>query len=165
MPLEVARQQLMENQEIVQLAEVLGMELEDYVERVLFYATNPDAEPQLHIIEEDELEEMGADVPTMGEVMQWLRDVESGKEDLSPVSARVSDSVSDDFKAEKSKAAVGLQDNLVAPRVGDSQREVVVPKDNPMGSVLKDQLLSQRTRSQFDTVPRKKKKPRPKGSR
>ena len=165
MPLEVARAQLMENDEIKQLAETLGMELEDFVERVLFYGKNPDAEPQLHIIPDDELEELGADVPTMGEVMEWLRHVDSGKEDLTIVPERVTDSVSDDRTAEKMKAAAGLKEVLVAPRHGDCQREVMVEKDNPMGSVLKDQLVQQRVRSQFDTAPRKKKKPKPRGSR
>jgi len=91
--------------------------------------------------------------------------VDSGKEDLSIVTERVTDSVSDDRTAEKMKAAAGLEEVLVAPRHGDSQREVMVEKDNPMGSVLKDQLVQQRVRSQFDTAPRKKKKPKPRGSR
>jgi len=162
-PVEVARQQLMEDEDTQAIAALFGVPVEQYVALVLDYAQNPGKEPVLEVIEdEEELEALG--LPSQGEVQQWLGDVEAGRVDLAPQPV-FNDNISSSFDQEKRKAAAGIGSDFKAPKVGEVKREVVVG-DNPMGAVLKDQLLNQRTKSHISgTSPKINKKPKPPGTR
>lgn len=160
MPVEVARQQLMDSDDIQKLAEIFGVTLDEYVDLVLDYAVHPDKQPMLEVIDdEEELE--GRGLPTQADVHKWLGDVESGAVDLSP-QPLFTDKVTADFEVEKRKKSAGVDTTLAAPDVSAKQREIVVDQANPMGSILKDQLMNQRTRTHMNAADsRKKKKPSP----
>ncbi|OGQ10609.1 MAG: hypothetical protein A2138_00530 [Deltaproteobacteria bacterium RBG_16_71_12] len=49
--------------ESAQLAESLGMELEDYAQRVLFYVRNPKQQPMIEVMSDDEAREAGMPSP------------------------------------------------------------------------------------------------------
>jgi len=154
---EVARSQLMEDPETQQLAETFGVTLEEYVEMVLDYAKNPDKEPVLQVATDEEIAESGADAPTVDDVKRWFAQVESGEIELGPQRAD-RDGFTTAKEQEKSKQIAGLEAKLAAPKIGEAQRQVVVPKDNPLGSALKDQLMQQRSRAQVQGAATKKAK-------
>lgn len=165
MPAHLAKQQLMENEDTQEMAKLFGVELEEYVDLVMEYTQNPEKVPQLHVIDDEEWHESGVDVPTSADIQKWFRGVASGEIDLTPEHEKINDRVSSGFEQEKLKEAAGLKSTIEAPRFEQMQRKVVVEKDNPLGSVLKDQLNAQRARVQMDPARMKNKKPKPKTSR
>lgn len=60
--------------ESAQIAESLGMELEDYAQRVLFYVRNPKQQPMIEVMSDDEAREAGMPSPeecaaTLGKII------------------------------------------------------------------------------------------------
>ena len=164
-PLDVARKQLMDDPDTQELADIFGVPLEEYVELVLDYAQNPDKEAQVTVLDEGELDEEDVDYPTVGDVLRWFQQVESGEVDVTPEHEKITDEVSSNFEVERSKKIAGLQANLQAPRQGSTKRKVMVNQDDPMGSVLKNQLQAQRTSAQIPGKKKKKAKRRSTGAR
>jgi hypothetical protein len=58
-PVEVVRAELLKDPETKKIAEAVSMELEEYVELVLQYAQDPDKEPELAVVSDEELMENG----------------------------------------------------------------------------------------------------------
>lgn len=161
MPLEIARQKVLEDPIAQEMAQVLGMTIEAFADQVLEAAQDPES-VQLEVMTDEEAAEFGDQIPSEAEVVQWLEAVAEGEIDLSgPEAAFSRDAVSSDFEQEKARRGAGFEAQLAAPSAEAPQRQVVVAADDPMGSVLKQQLLSERARSNFTTpAPRKKAKPR-----
>jgi hypothetical protein len=69
--LERMKAQLMENQETIGIAKTLGIPLEDYVAQVLHFVANPDAEPQMLVVEDADLKAQGFEVPDAKEMLDF----------------------------------------------------------------------------------------------
>ena len=80
-PEHTLRQRLREDADTQKIAESLGVDIDDYITQVIFYARRPGLPPQVEVLSDEELE--GVDLPTEGEVDQWLDAVASGEIDLS----------------------------------------------------------------------------------
>lgn len=162
MPVEIARQKVLEDPIAQEMAQVLGMTIEAFADQVLQAAQDPDS-VQLQVMTPEEEAEFGDQIPSEAEVIQWLEAVAEGEIDVSggPAVKFDKDAVSQDFEQEKARKGAGFEAQLAAPSAEAPQGQVVVAADDPMGSVLKQQLLSERARSNFTTsAPRKKAKPR-----
>lgn len=69
---------ILEDAETAIIAEALGLEPADYAARVLHYIRNPNADPQLEIMDAQAEKEAG--MPSVGEVRQFLEKMEEGDE-------------------------------------------------------------------------------------
>lgn len=75
---------ILEQPETSQIAESLGLSAEDYAARVLFYAKNPEAQPQIETM--DPLEEQANGMPSVGECVKFLEKIDSGEISMDPES-------------------------------------------------------------------------------
>jgi DNA-directed RNA polymerase specialized sigma subunit len=69
-PVEEVRKELLADKDTAHIAKTLGMKLEDYVELVLSYATNPGKEVMVTLIDEAEGKAQGG--ASMEEVKGWF---------------------------------------------------------------------------------------------
>ena len=69
---------ILEDAETATIAEALGLEPADYAARVLHYIRNPNADPQLDVM--DAAAEKEAGMPSVAEVVQFLEKMEQGEE-------------------------------------------------------------------------------------
>lgn len=166
---EVARQRLMESPETREIAQNLGMDLAEYVQMVIDYAKHPEKEPMLEVLDDETLESLGAEVPSQGEVMAWLEAVKRGEIDLTAQAEQVSDEVelqsAEEDRKKRLSAALGSEASKAAPKVGDLAKPSE-PLAGPAGSVLKQQLLAQRTVSHQKIAAKAQiTQPKPKGGR
>jgi hypothetical protein len=60
---ESIRSQLLADPDSTQLAEQLGVPLEEYVQQVVHFVTNPQEEPQLLLVEDEDLRGQGLEPP------------------------------------------------------------------------------------------------------
>lgn len=161
MPEHIARQKLLEAPETKEIAEALGVELEAYVDRVLFYAKNPDVDPEFNVVPDEDLVEAGVDVPSVSEVTAWFEGVASGeieirkKTGLDEADGFGTDKPEGDLVREKA----GFEVERTAPR----QEELAAkpaPNKTGTGSVLAEQLRAQQsaTRLSMDAQRSKPKK-------
>lgn len=128
-PIEEVRAELMESQETKQIAEQLGLSLEDYVAKVLEYYQQPEKEPQVYVASEEQLRAAGFEPPSQKEAMEWLEKVQRGEIDLRP------DHLKDGYKkAEKPKVA-GIGE--------DASGSHTSPPELRGSSALKDQVRQQ----------------------
>lgn len=67
---------ILEDAETGQIAEALGLDPVDYAARVLHYIRNPNAEPQLEIL--DAVGEKEAGMPSKAECLDYLQKIDSG---------------------------------------------------------------------------------------
>ena len=81
-PLSVVRQQLLDDPSTREIAKAFKIPVEKYIEMVLKYAQNPDLEPELTILDEDEIQTHGEVLPTENEVVAWLEQVANGEIDI-----------------------------------------------------------------------------------
>lgn len=79
-PVEEVRAELLQDPNTRQIADKLGMKLEEYVELVLDYAQHPEKQPEFNLISDGEAKAKG--VATTAEVKQWFEGVADGKVDL-----------------------------------------------------------------------------------
>ncbi len=80
--LEEIRARLLSDPYTSNIAKTIGVPLKEYVEKVLYYAQNPDAQPELQLISDEDAKRQG--LATVDEVKQWFVDVQDGKIDLRP---------------------------------------------------------------------------------
>jgi hypothetical protein len=73
---------ILEEPDILRLADTLGLEPEDYAKRVLFYMRNPNAEPQLTVLTPEAAKEAG--VPSVEECLAFGKKLESGEISFEP---------------------------------------------------------------------------------
>lgn len=151
--MEVARQQLLGDENTKRIASSLGIELAEYVEMVLDYAQHPDKEPMVEVLNAEDLAQVEAagQAPTRAEVMQWFEDVKEGRVEV-PIGPQVK-TEKDGFakgkdQAEKLRAAAGVQVERVAPKVEDTVRKAGPAPAAGVGSVLQEQLRAQQQMAQ-----------------
>ena len=82
-PENTLRQRLRDDPSTQQIAASLGVDIEDYITQVIFYARRPNLPPQVEILPDEELAELEGELPSEGEVTQWLEAVARGDIDLS----------------------------------------------------------------------------------
>lgn len=70
--LEKMKRELMDNAETIGIASQLGIPLEEYVAQVMHFVVNPDAEPQLLLVEDADLKAQGFPVPDAGEILEYV---------------------------------------------------------------------------------------------
>lgn len=126
-PLEEVRAELMASAETQQLAQTLGIELKDYVEKVLAYYADPAKDAMIYLAPEEQLRAAGGNPPSDKEVLEYLQKVERGEIDLRPAHQK------DGFSAAEKEKVAGLTGR---PTGADLQ-------SNPAGSALKDQVTRQ----------------------
>ena len=130
-PVEEVRAELMKSEETQQLAKTLGLKLEDYVEKVLSYYKDPNKQPMMYVLSEEQIRAAGVEPPTEKAIMEWLQKVDSGEIDLRP------DHMKDGFKKPEKAPVSGVADEA-------SVHEPAAPAADPeMGSALKEQLKQQ----------------------
>ena len=159
MPVEMARQSLIDDPETKKIADSFGMELEDYVDQVMEYALNPDKEPQLQVMADDDFREMGIDPPAMEDVEQWFADVASGKVKVDMAPTAGSQSLDDSVKKGLDAAEVARRrttgseaEPLMAGHVESRKGEVKARSQS--GAALAKQVLAQQMRGQMTAGPR-----------
>ena len=79
-PVEELRAQLLADSHTQSIAKKLGCPLEEYVEKVLDYAQNPEKQPEFNVLPDGIAKQQGA--ATTAEVKQWFEEVLAGKVDL-----------------------------------------------------------------------------------
>ncbi|MBI2378407.1 MAG: hypothetical protein HYV07_30695 [Deltaproteobacteria bacterium] len=159
-PIEVFRQELRDDPETTKMAEALGLTVDEFVEKVIGYAKNPDKEPELVVIDEEEAAEEGIDVPSVADVQRWLKDVENGKVPIGTTPVHVEDGFTTQRPDEEVKKAVGVDADLQAPTVGAPKSQIVV-EDTPMGSILRQQLRNQQQKTALGSkLPQPREKPK-----
>jgi hypothetical protein len=68
------RKKLLDDPTTEQIANELGVSLEEYIEQVLHFAMNPEAVPDLYLVEDEELRKMGYEPHTADEIGRYLLD-------------------------------------------------------------------------------------------
>lgn len=81
MPVEMARQRLKENPEIIAMAKTVQMDLDEFVERCLYYAQHPDAEPELQVLsdEDQSMLEAEGEIATQDDVVAFFEAASRGE--------------------------------------------------------------------------------------
>ncbi len=69
---EEIRKKVLADPNTAQIAEKLGVSLDEYVNQVVFFVLNPNAEPSLYVVEDEDLRSMGEKPSTEDEVGQYL---------------------------------------------------------------------------------------------
>lgn len=165
MPLDIARKNLREDPHTQEIAKALGVELDDYIEKVLDYAQHPNKEPELELLDDEAAAELGPDAASVAEVEAWMEKVASGEIDLDD-RVKVADSDGFSMDAEPSEAArrdVGVEARTrTAPGVEELQRGRARAPTQEAGSVLKQQLLAQQRSTQLGLEARRAGKPKKK---
>lgn len=65
--------------DVQEMAQTLGVDLEEYVGRLVYFLKHPDEEPVLALVEEKELKAAGLQAPSVDEVRTWFEKVNSGE--------------------------------------------------------------------------------------
>lgn len=132
-PIEEVRAELMKSEETQQLAKTLGLSLEDYVEKVLSYYKDPNKEPTLYVLSEEQIRAAGVEPPTEKAMTEWLEKVDRGEIDLRP------DHMKDGFKKAEKAPISGVADQETSAVRGPE-----APAADPeVGGALKEQLQQQ----------------------
>ena len=97
MPLEIAKQNLRDDPNTLAIAKALGDELEDYIEKVLDYALHPEKTPQLELLDDESVAELGPEAPSVDDVTAWFEAVAEGEVELDD---RVKVAESDGYTAD-----------------------------------------------------------------
>lgn len=150
MPLEIARKNLREDPNTHEIAKSLGVEVEDYINKVLDYALNPGKEPEVELLDDESIAGLGPDAPSVSDVTAWLEGVAAGQEVLDD---RVEVAGSDNFTTQADRTEV-LRAKTGAASAPLRAPTVTVPKpetgdDGGAGSVLRAQLLEQQRNMQL----------------
>lgn len=152
MPLDMARQNLRDDPNTAEIAKSLGVEVEDYIDKVLEYAQHPDKQPELELLDDEVAAELGPDAASVAEVEAWMEKVISGEIDLDD---RVKIAEHDGFAtgaegSETSRAEAGVEAPVRrAPQVAEIQRGKRAAAPTGAGSVLEQQLRAQQRNIQL----------------
>lgn len=65
--------------DVQEMAQTLGVDLEEYVGRLVYFLKHPDEEPVLALVDEKELKAAGLQAPSVDEVRAWFEKVNSGE--------------------------------------------------------------------------------------
>lgn len=156
-PLEVVRQQLMEDEDTIAIAKSFELPLEKYVEMVLEYALDPEKEPEITLLDDEVQQTHGEKLPTQHEVMSWLDQVASGEIELGPPQLSNRDKLE---KANNHKGLNKLTGGKPRPIMSAPSPQIA---NNEISSVLKKELMNRRSQEnihkftkQNDSSPDKK---------
>lgn len=69
---EQIRNEVLADPNTAKIATELRVSLEEFVQRVVFFATNPGVEPELFIMSDENVKANGGSVPDLKEVVQYL---------------------------------------------------------------------------------------------
>lgn len=149
MPVTVAKQQLRDDPNTHAIAKGLGVDVEEYIEKVIWYALNPDADPEMSVLPDHELAEAGAQVATEGEVLGWFKKVESGDVDITaPHQKEVhTEYTKRKLDSETMRAAAGFEVEKAAPMAAAPRGEIRTSGRG--GAALREQLLQQQRNTQM----------------
>lgn len=129
---------IMAEPEVHRAAEMLGIPVEEYAQKILFYTLNPDVEPTLEVMDDEEAKEHG--IMTVEEVGQFLEQIANGEIDLRTEDEK--DRFAETRALEKAALeTTGIDATLRAPKVGEEgtgKIEVANTAKDP--DVLKQQL-------------------------
>jgi hypothetical protein len=155
MPLELAREQLLADPNTRQIAAALGVEVREYVERVLEYARHPTREPELFVLDQETLEAHEDELPSEAEVLRWFEGVASGQIAAGPRALDLADGFSsEDEPAQAALEVAGASTAARAPMVEEVTRRKGASSPRPasgLGAVLKKQLFDQQQRARLAT--------------
>jgi len=149
-PLEVARQQLMEDEDTIAIAKSFGLPLEKYVEMVLKYALDPNKEPEIIVLDEEVQQTHGEKLPRQHEVLNWLEKVASGEIELGPPQMSMSDKVEKVNDRSNLSKITGAKSRPALSNPGSQ------PTDNAMSSVLKQELMNRRSQENVEKFTKQK---------
>ena len=148
-PVEVKRAQLLADPTVHAIAEALEIEPEEYVEQVLHYAKNKDAEPELKVADEEDLYDAGVEPVDALEILQWIGQIADGTISLDATSETVGDGFDRDNGGRKDtlmKAISATTPTRRAPVQNDQGGKVLVSNDG-VGNQLKDLIQRQKLQS------------------
>ncbi len=148
MPVSVAKQQLRDDPNTHAIAKGLGVDVEEYIDKVIYYAQNPDADPQMSVLPDEELAEAGANVATEREVLGWFKKVADGEVDLTPhTKERPTEYTKAKLDSETMRAAAGFEVEKAAPMEAAPRGEIRATGRG--GAALREQLLQQKRNTQM----------------
>lgn len=130
MPLEMARQKALQDPDVQKAAEILGVDLEEYVEKILYFAQNPDAEPELHVLDEESRLAMEAEgeIPREAEVVEFFASAARGELPSQNRGFAKKDGFSSDGDdAARIRRSLGQDAPMRAPMVGSSPKPTAPP--------------------------------------
>ena len=168
--IDAVRQRLLVNAETQEIAKNLGMELAEYVEMILDYAQHPEKEPILQVLDDETVASLGGEVPSTADVKAWLQAVQDGEIDLNVQADVVADAVelksAEEDRKKKLSAAIGGTTTRSGPSVAPPVKPAGAKADSGAGSVLKQQLLAQRSAAHQKVAGKAQStQPKPKGGR
>jgi predicted lipoprotein len=115
-----------------ELAENLGMSVDDYAQKVLFYVRNPQAQPQIEVMSDEEAREAG--MPSVAECVSFLGAVVNEE-------AKKEEAIFAGFDEDDEHSAVtGSLSRKRAPKIGEAKGAVkVADESTDVGRQLKEQ--------------------------
>ena len=140
-PIPVAKQQLRDDPNTATIAKALGVDIETYIDKVLYYAQRPEEDAQVTVLSPGEIADLGGSVPSPAVVNQWFEAVEKGEISLTPVTGthHATEYSAAPEAHEVVRRAAGVQVSKAAPKVDAPKGEIT-----GAGAALKQQLLAQR---------------------
>lgn len=87
-PIEEVRAELLADHDVREQARMLQLPVEEYVEKILHYAMNPQKPPQVQVLPDPVLKAQDPSIPTTGEIKTHLEKIVSGEISISPAHKR-----------------------------------------------------------------------------
>lgn len=125
--------------ETSQIAATLGLAVEDYAKMVLHYVRNPEAEPQVEVVSDDEARQVG--MPSAAACVVFLEGAVG--EEINRGEAHFAG-----FDSEEKSAATltGNGGPRIAPREGEARGVIVADEGSETASQLQQELKNVRRR-------------------
>ena len=87
-PIEEIRAELLKDPDVREQARMLQLPVEQYVEKIIDYAMNPQKPPQVQVIPDPVLKAQDPSIPTTAEIKTHLEKIKSGEIAISPAHKR-----------------------------------------------------------------------------
>jgi len=78
-PVEEVRAELLADKDVQEQAQLLKIDLQEYVEKIIDYALNPEKPPQLIITPDEELKAQDPNIPTVEEIQTHMQKIVDGE--------------------------------------------------------------------------------------
>ncbi|WP_164018281.1 hypothetical protein [Pyxidicoccus trucidator] len=132
-PVEEVRAELLADKDVKEQAQLLKVDVETYVEKILDYALNPEKPPQLVITPDEELKARDPNIPTVEELQTHLQKIVDGEIMISRAQQRDGFNAEDaDARYKAALASDAVQKGAPEARKGLSPTAVQVdPKKTP----------------------------------
>ncbi len=125
--------------ETKQIADTLGLDLNDYAELVVHYALHPDESPELEVM--DDAQARAAGLPSTAECVSFLEKIASGEIDTTLPTERTH-YAGYDSEERSSVTLTGASSVKRAPAPGEAQGAVA--DTAPHGAALRNQVVAAR---------------------